>query len=889
LGDILGGLDPEANAMDAPDLSEAVKRAVKEPFLTLDESRDLRIFHGLATPTDLDTPARRAKNALIRGNLAEPALSDASTPAEDRAEAALHLGKPTDALALLETATGSRARRLRVAALEALGRFESALQAAEPAFNLIAEKGDDTASDVVESVHAALIASRLRVPGTPGAGPDHRAMMAALKHAREHLDPLDWRVPLMEARLLYEKDNIPQAQKALEETLTLNPSAAEAWVLLGQMSVGAFDLATAEKIACRLVVLAGRTDANQRNPSIGASLLRARSMLRQNDPDLAEEGLADALAAHPKAPALLELRAAVQACRFDEQGLNTWLATYDDASPARAGALYEAGRALSEARQYAQAAALLERASARQPAWAAPIIDLGLLYIQSGEDSEALATLERATTLDPFNIRAANCLALVRQLAGFGILESPHFIVRFRPGNDELLAREILPVMEENHRKVAGKDNGGLDHTPPRKTVIELMPDHRMFAVRIVGTPRVHTIAASTGPVIAMEAPREGKNHSGTYDWERVLRHEYTHTVGLSRANNRMPHWFTEAQAVYLERGPKDYPTCKLLARALLTDRLFDFREINTAFVRPERPTDRQQAYAQGRWMYEYIVERAGDKAPLDLLDKYAAGVREEQACLDVLGIGRAQFMDEFRTWARKQVRDWGLLPPEGAPDIKDLLSPADGGNPAADDEADQPPGQAPENARRGEPPSLARLEALLALHPNHPDLLELTVAANLAQSGGNPTPDLAPLLRRYAAARPVDPLPHKLLARLLLDLPPEGAPDGPLKGLSPKDAAEHLEFLDAREERLPTYAAQLASIYADAGDLPRATVKAERATRIAPYEARQRELAAGVALRAGDDQTALRHIEALTTLEPDRAIHAKRLAAIRAKIDARR
>ena len=64
-----------------------------------------------------------------------------------------------------------------------------------------------------------------------------------------------------------------------------------------------------------------------------------------------------------------------------------------------------------------------------------------------------------------------------------------------------------------------------------------------------------------------METPREGGGRRvGLYDWLRVVRHEYTHTITLSRTNNRIPHWFTEACAVSQEPGPRDFDTCKMLA-----------------------------------------------------------------------------------------------------------------------------------------------------------------------------------------------------------------------------------------------------------------------------------------------------------------------------------
>ena len=68
-----------------------------------------------------------------------------------------------------------------------------------------------------------------------------------------------------------------------------------------------------------------------------------------------------------------------------------------------------------------------------------------------------------------------------------------------------------------------------------------------------------------------------------------------------------------------------DCGTASLLTSALRENRLFDLREINIAFVLPKKPGDRAQAYAQGHWMYEYIVRRFGVDAerceviPLDI------------------------------------------------------------------------------------------------------------------------------------------------------------------------------------------------------------------------------------------------------------------------------
>lgn len=884
--------DETLGPADPPNLSGALAQRLEQPFLTEDEGRDLRIFHGVWRDDDLDTPQRAARAALIRGRWSDPALRASGIDPLDRAEGLLRSGSLAAAIdALPADSNAPRAVRIRCEALEALGRHADAVAAAEPVVRAIA-RGDYTEpADIVDAILIAAQRIRLAGPATEqAAAADFHAMMDALGRVRTRLDRQFWPAFLAEAKLLHAKDNSPQAAEALTECLRLNPSCADAWSLLGQMSCDAFNFDNAERMALRLEKLAGEEDEPGLSPE--ACLIRARAALRQIDGAGAAAELDRALAEFPDHPGLLAARCAAEAVRFEFDSAKQRLAAFDAAHPGSPAALLAVGQALAEARQYTEAAAFLAQAAERNPNDPQPLIDLGLLELQAGRDKLALDALERAFKLDPFNLRADNSLRLTRELQTYDTVESEHFVVRFKPGIDGLLAAEMLPLLEENHRIVCGSQPGGIDHEPAARTTIDLMPDHSWFAVRIAGMPQIHTIAASTGPVIAMEAPREGAKHLGAYDWVRVIRHEYVHTVTLSRTNNRIPHWFTEAAAVYLELAPRDYSTCQMLSEALRTDQLFDFDEINLAFVRPKRPTDRSMAYAQGHWMYEFLIERTGSRAPLELMDLYAQGIREEQAFQTVVGVSRAQFLEEFKLWARQQAIAWGMVLPEGTPTLRDLLARALIADPARAESIDAALARAAGDAALaladvGQPevpadpwtlelamPPREQIDALLAEFPEHPELLEVAVDLSLAASAGRATPDNAPLLERYAAARPVDPKPHRLLAQLYL------------AGNEPELATPHLEYLDAREQKTPAYATELAKRYAAKRGFDRALAKAERATQLSPYDARPRELAATVAIQAGELRTAERHIVALTLLEPDRAIHRERLEAVRKRID---
>jgi tetratricopeptide (TPR) repeat protein len=935
---------PEATSL--PPVPDSIEHLLAAPYLTDDQKADKRIFFGRYTAADLNSPARVARAALMRGAIDDPSLKFIEADPLDRAEAAYLRGDLDAALAILHAIEKPNARAIRIAAaiLEDQGHLDEAVHAGEPVLLALGKRQLTTAEDITEAVRIAAQHIRLRGPsGNGGAGAgaagDFKALIAILDDVTNRIDRLYWPALVFEAELLAARDSKQDSIEALTQAAKLNPASARTWELIALRMVESFTFGPAEGLAKRMDLIAGEwagedpdplpdaiADADPGTVSPDAAMIVARMYLRQSEGAQALKILEPMLARFPHSPRLLALKCAAQAVAFDFDAANASLDEYDRQFNNSPVAQYETGRALSESRQYAQSRIHLEEAANRLPTWPEPHIELGLMLMQAGKDNDAIRALERAFALDPFNARADNTLRLARELQTYERIETPHYIIRCKPGlntdgtvGDSLLAREMAAPLEANYAIVTGSQSGGIDFQVPDKTIIDLLPDHKWFGVRIAGMPAIHTIAASTGPLIAMESPRDGPNHLGPYDWVRVLRHEFTHTVTLARTKNRIPHWFTEASAVNLELAPRDYNVCQLLAGVHKAGKLFDFTTINLAFIRPKKPTDRTQAYMQGAWMYEYIIARAGPKAPLDLMDKYAAGVREEEAFHSVLGISRAEFLDGFLEWSRQQLIDWGMEVPDGTPTIRQLLAREalqnPGGNAGAGGATEAPPSSpAPTPPNPPTPDEAAakikaEAERTAALHriidnkatdddddvelpeatpelvakwlvqyPKHPDLLELTMDAAVEKNDGKATPEIAPLIERYAAARPVDPKPHRLLARMYLA---QADADPAALAAEAAKAIPHLEFLDQREQKTATYAMELARRYAATGEMARATAKAERATQIDPFNPRPRELAATIAIQAKDFATAERHIRALTLIEPDREIHKQRLEAL--------
>ncbi len=857
---------------------EAVERALNAPWLTDEERATLRVFHGRWDEDDLINAELRAIVALNAWRLDDDIFDNPEVPVELRAEALLRAGELREAIGLLDGAGSIHAARIRAEAFEQLGEFARASEAvADPVARLLAHRLDD-AADLTEGVLAMLV--RARVAGQPSR--DFQTMMAMIGRAHQELDRLYWPARVVEAQILIDKDRRQAAIEALREAMAQNPRASDVWFMLGSIALAAFNFDAALSAVDELRAL------NKAHPL--ADLLQAEMRLVQDDPDGALEILDPLIADWPRMRPAIALAAAAHAIRYDEDAMEAALGQHDALAPGSARAYYTVGRMLSFNRQYDAAARVLEEAIQREPAWPPPQIELGLMEMQSGRDHRAHDLLRQVRELDPFNYRVTNSLTLLDEIIEYEHIETDHFIIRHKPGIDRVVADLMPDRLEALHEIVTQR----LQFEPDRKTVIELMPDHHRFAVRIAGMPHIHTIAACTGPVIALEVPREGRQgqHSGPFDWPRVLQHEYTHTVTLAQTRNRIPHWLTEAAAVDMERAPRNYQTHQLLASAHEAGELFSLDDIKWAFVRPRRPHERGLAYAQGHWMVQYMNQTFGEAALIRLLARYFEGEREEQAMRSALGVTRDEFFTGFLEWAAEEVKSWGMA---GSPTIAELIDAVSWDDPelAVDlaaskkarldaiarrllDEIGRPAEEKRGRLEGDDWPALrkprvrltpALIEHWLMEHPDHPDLLELHIRHR--DDAGAAEDEMIPLLERYAALRPVDPMPHEQLARIYL------ASD------HPTDAIPHLEYLDAREENSPVFAAQLARQYRDLGDLDRAMAKAARAVNINPYHAANRELTAAVAIQQRDYETAKMHLEALTLIEPDRPRHAERLAAL--------
>ncbi len=719
------------------------------------------------------------------------------------------------------------------------------------------------------------------------------------QRAYEMVDRGYWPGRIAAGELLLSKDTLPQAQEEFEAARRINPWSAEVHVGLGRVALARWDFDGAER---RVESALGLNDRDGR-----ALHLLADLRMTERRYDQAVEACGQALRVNPNDIEALSTLAAAELLRGRAEASETAQQRVAAISPRCAQLHFTLAEWLSGMRQYPEAEAAYRRAIEIAPEWAQARSQLGLMYMQSGDEAAARRVLDEAWLLDPFNRGTFNTLKLLDRLDAFDTLESEHFIVRFDKRHDAVLAPYITHYLESIYEEVCA-DYG---HEPTEKTIIEVFPTHAEFGVRITGRPWIWTIGACTGRVIAVDAPRPSSGFGRYFNWAEVLRHEYTHTVTLSATHNRIPHWFTEGLAVLQEDSPRQWSWVTMLAGALRLDRLFDLQQIDWAFVRPRRPDDRQLAYAQSEWMTQYIVARYGYGAIEKLLAAFRAGRAQEAAFGEVLGVSTARFFADFKMWAREDARAWGLpvAPLPGVVWLKAvrLLRPNDADNLALLAERQALEGEygaareAADAALKIDDAHAGALEVLCGLYLLRMEEEDKTETrrvlwqhvaesvAKLLEVDGHNRVGLRlraqaaldegrdeEALRDYALLRttcPYDPVSYRRLAAIYLQ-----------RGQREEALGALIDMWSYQSED-PDVAVRVGELLLDAGRERDALMWFERGLHIDPYRRDVHERLGALYKRLERWEDALREYEALSVLEPDKAVHSLEAAQLQRRL----
>ena len=800
------------------------------------------------------------------------------------------LGRTDEAIdsarrALRQDPQHHRARALLGELLERLGRREEAIEVYEFFDRLLSRQMPSSAEGITEAARGFYRYSVLTRHPNLDTRTVH-VLQELFQVAYERVDRNWWPARLAAADLLRAKYNLDQAAEDYRHALRINNNLPAAQVGLGGIALERWQFEEVERRVERALTV---------NPRYGPAVnLAARNKIQQRRYDEALELCSRALAVNPNDIEALSVAAAACRCRHDLEGDADYEARVRALNPRCARFYTVRGDALSGLRQYAEAEEAYRQSIAYDPTDPNPHTELGLLYMQGGRERLARQALDKAWALDPYNERTFNTLNLLEKLEAFDRLSTEHFTILYDRELDWVLAPYLARIAEEVYQDVCADYDTELS----QRTYLEVFPTHRDFGVRITGKPWIYTVGACTGWVIALESPRSHPQTSGPYHYERVLRHEFIHTVTLALTHNRIAHWFTEGLAVYGEDSPRSFDWCQLLVETIRRDRLFTLESIDWGFMRPRRPMDRQLAYAQSEWMVEYLVQRFGYDVLPKMLEAFDRGLSQEAVFGEAVGIETAAFDADFAAWARTQAADWGfdLTNPENVIELRAeaVIKPGDAalggrlakaqldeGNVVAAVKTARAALERDDQEVNGLTVLVTALNLLAAEAETPADarrLLEESLPWAEKLADVDPESWIAPKILGHAALKdkdydaaerwfkrlqrhcPLDPISYSGLAGVYLE---RGDGD---------QALPQLLELARMQEHDPRVPARIAAIFAGQDRLGEAAYWYRQSLHIDPFTPQTHRSLAGVLMRRGDARAAVEEYEILCRMEPTRA-----------------
>ncbi|MGB8168857.1 MAG: tetratricopeptide repeat protein, partial [Chthoniobacteraceae bacterium] len=376
---------------------------------------------------------------------------------------------------------------------------------------------------------------------------------------------------------------------ALQKTFDFNPYHAGAWLLLANMRIDAEEYGEAE-VAIQ--------SAFRTNP---------------HDPE-----------AHAYASVLAHLRNDAKAEAAERTAaLKLW--RNNPAVP------HLIGRKLSQKYRFAEGAALQREALKFDPAYVPAKSQLANDLLRLGKDDEGWKLAEEVQRADPYDVVAYNLSTLRDVIAKFRMLNSEHFTIRMDPREADIYGQNALALLERAHDTLTKKY--GL--TLREKTIVEIFPDQKDFAIRTFGLPGgAGYLGVCFGRVITANSP--ASRPGSPSNWEAILWHEFCHVVTLTATKNKMPRWLSEGISVFEERQARSERSnsngswgeqMKPRYRAMiLGEDLTPVSQLSGSFLKPKTPMHLGFAYYESSLAVEWLIGKWGLEKMKQLLADLARG-----------------------------------------------------------------------------------------------------------------------------------------------------------------------------------------------------------------------------------------------------------------------
>jgi tetratricopeptide (TPR) repeat protein len=445
------------------------------------------------------------------------------------------------------------------------------------------------------------------------------------------------------ADLLLDKYNAPDARAGYQAVLVRQPDNARA--LLGLARAAAFDGSAS---ATQLV----RRSLAQDPALVPAWLLLAEQHLEAEAYDSARAATMHALAIDSSAGQAWGIDGAVAWMQGDSTRLRADLAAAQRLQPRPIDFYAEIAEAAGRQRRYRDAVTIGTQALAADSTSARAYGVVGENQLRLGDMAVGRADLERAFSLDPYNLWHKNMLDLLDHLQGFKTVRTARFEFVAPPDEVNYLVLYLEPLMEAAYDSFATR----YQYRPPTPIRVELYGRHADFSVRTVGLTGLGALGVSFGTVLILDSPHS--RDVGDLNYGSTARHELAHTFTLGLSGNRVPRWISEGLSVLEERraglgwGFDVSPDFLAMYKG---GALPSASQINEGLVRPRYPQEIGFSYYEASLVCAMIESEHGIAAIRAMLTAYAAGLETPAVLQQVLGMSPDAFDRHFDSYMQQR------------------------------------------------------------------------------------------------------------------------------------------------------------------------------------------------------------------------------------------
>jgi tetratricopeptide (TPR) repeat protein len=449
-----------------------------------------------------------------------------------------------------------------------------------------------------------------------------------------------------------EKGDLPAAAGCFSDTLTANPSSAEACLGLAKIYYASSDKKQALFYLNRALELSPAA-SNTASFLLPIASIRTESLNLLATGQLMNETTSDALGTINSALDINPNSVSYRATKASIYYFNNNLPDFEkecrrilEVNKYPALFYLIVGDNCERRLLYTEATAFYEKALAMDGhLWDARIA-AGLNYMHLGPEYEKKGRqlLDEAFARDPFNVKVYNMLKVLDALRDdFETIKTENFEIKVHKNERFLLEPYITELLENSFDKFTDL----YQYKPVTPLLVEVFPNHNDFSVRLMGFPGfLGARGVCFARTFLVLSPKAQEQMAARFHWGAITVHEFMHIITLQMSRFRVPRWFTEGCSVYAEKlyNPAwGEEVEEALAKALSENKLKRLPEF--AY---RRDADITHSYYLSSVIIEYIHEKYGMPIISRMLRLWGEGENTETVFQECLKKGLAEFDKEF-------------------------------------------------------------------------------------------------------------------------------------------------------------------------------------------------------------------------------------------------